>query len=264
MYINSMKVSVYMLFVCLLAQFSLPVVARKFVVDNVVVKISSINKTVKVIGPENRDSFKIDSLIIPESYDIKGRKYKTISIGGFYRCNSLVYVCLPLTIEKLEKACFQGCINIEKLDLPPLVKKIPDLFIETITQYVLSNDSLRQSSKLASLTLGENVTSIGDWAFDGNSLQKIVIPEKVKTIGVSAFASLRTLTEVYCLSSIPPAIDIKYTENTQSEVLDWSFQFIGPHNPNLNPLRILYVPYGSRDVYKNAPGWCCFDNIEEF
>ncbi len=259
-----MKAHVYISSIVLLAIITTPVCARKVVFDEVTVNISYFNKTAKVIGPENRDSFQLDSLIIPESYDIKGIKYRTISIGGFNHCKSLVYVSLPMTVEKIERACFQGCTNIETLKLPPLIKEIPDSFIETITEYLLSNDSVKESSKLTSLIIGENVTSIGNWAFDGNSLQKIVIPEKVKIIGSSAFASLRTLTEVYCQSSTPPKIDVEYTDNTMSEVLDWSFQFIGPHDSELDLLRTLYVPYGSLNAYQNAPGWSCFDIIEEF
>lgn len=256
-----MRVYIYTLIVFLVAQFPSSVSARKIVADGMKVKISYFKKTASVIGPENRKAFNLDSLFIPESFSVKGRDYRTISVGGFANCKSLVYVSLPSTVENLERACFQGCSNIETLEIPPLVKNIPEAFIEMTTDYVMSDGAV--SSKLKRVTLGENLITIGNWAFSGNSLQKIVIPENVKSIGTEALSSLRTLTDVYCLSTTPPSIHIEYTDSNRTEIMDWSFQFIGPHNPGLDPSRTLYVPVGSLQAYQNAPGWCSFDKFEE-
>ena len=256
-----MRVYIYTLIVFLIAQFPQSVSARKIVADGMKVKISYFKKTASVIGPENRETFNLDSLFIPESFSVKGRDYRTISVGGFAYCKSLVYVSLPSTVENLERACFQGCINIEKLEIPPLVRSIPEALIDMTTTYAFSNWTV--SPKLKCVTLGENLNTISDWAFSSNSLQKIVIPENVKSIGTEALSSLRTLTDVYCLSTTPPSIHIEYTDSNRTEIMDWSFQFIGPHNPNLDPSRTLYVPVGSLQAYQNAPGWCSFDKFEE-
>ena len=69
-----MKAHVYISSIVLLAIITTPVCARKVVFDEVTVNISYFNKTAKVIGPENRDSFQLDSLIIPESVRITAIK----------------------------------------------------------------------------------------------------------------------------------------------------------------------------------------------
>ena len=255
-----MKVLIRFMTFLLAVQLSFPVSARKIDVDGLKVKISFFKKTAQVLGPANHDSFCKDTLVIPESFSIRGRKYRTVSIGGFANCKSLVYVSMPSTVETLERACFQGCVNIEEIVLPPLVEIIPEAFMESFQTYTFSPEQERITSRLRSVVLGKNVTSISNWAFAGSSIQQIVIPEKVKYIGTEALASFRTMTEVYCLSPEPPVIHIEYTPD---EILDWSFQFLGPHNPGLNPPRTLYVPQGSLQSYQNAPGWRSFDNIRE-
>lgn len=255
-----MKVLIRFMTFLLAVQLSFPVSARKIDVDGLKVKISFFKKTAQVLGPANHDSFCKDTLVIPESFSIRGRKYRTVSIGGFANCKSLVYVSMPSTVETLERACFQGCVNIEEIVLPPLVEIIPEAFMESFQAYTFSPEQERITSRLRSVVLGKNVTSISNWAFAGSSIQQIVIPEKVKYIGTEALASFRTMTEVYCLSPEPPVIHIEYTPD---EILDWSFQFLGPHNPGLNPPRTLYVPQGSLQSYQNAPGWRSFDNIRE-
>ena len=255
-----MKVLIRFMTFMLAVQLSFPVSARKIDVDGLKVKISIFKKTAQVLGPADHDSFCKDSLIIPESFSVRGHKYRTVSIGGFANCKSLVYVSMPSTVETLERACFQGCVNIEEIVLPPLVEVIPEAFMESFQAYTFSPEQERITSRLRSVVLGKNVTSISNWAFAGSSIQQIVIPEKVKYIGTEALASFRTMTEVYCLSPEPPVIHI---ECTPDEILDWSFQFLGPHNPGLNPPRTLYVPQGALQSYQNAPGWRSFDNIRE-
>ena len=255
-----MKVLIRFMTFLLAVQLSFPVSARKIDVDGLKVKISIFKKTAQVLGPADHDSFCKDSLIIPESFSVRGHKYRTVSIGGFANCKSLVYVSMPSTVETLERACFQGCVNIEEIVLPPLVEVIPEAFMESFQAYTFSPEQERITSRLRSVVLGKNVTTISNWAFAGSSIQQIVIPEKVKYIGAEALASFRTMTEVYCLSPEPPVIHIEYTPD---EILDWSFQFLGPHNPGLNPPRTLYVPQGSLQSYQNAPGWRSFDNIRE-
>lgn len=255
-----MKVLICFMTFLLAVQLSFPVSARKIDVDGLKVKISNFKKTAQVLGPADHDSFCKDTLVIPESFSVRGRKYRTVSIGGFANCKSLVYVSMPSTVETLERACFQGCVNIEEIVLPPLVEVVPEAFMESFQAYTFSPEQERSTSRLRSVVLGKNVTSISNWAFAGSSIQQIVIPEKVKYIGTEALASFRTMTEVYCLSPEPPVIHIEYSPD---EILDWSFQFLGPHNPGLNPPRTLYVPQGSLQSYQNAPGWRSFDNIRE-
>ena len=71
------------------------------------------------------------------------------------------------------------------------------------------------SIKLRSITWPqcENNWKLG---FAGNIVHEVVIPENVQSIGIDAFASHNTLSDVYCLSKNPPVIDtgIETAENS--------------------------------------------------
>ena len=89
--------------------------------------------------------------------------------------------------------------------------------------------------------------SLGKACFDGCiSLQEIVIPDGVESIGEMAFAECANLTEIRVCSPTPCAI----YENTFTEL-----QF---------RLSTLHVPTGTIDKYKNAPFWNKFKYIEEY
>jgi len=288
--------------------YSGPAFAKKIEVNGLKVKVSYFRKRAAVLGPQNKDSFTVDSLFVPDFFDYNGRKYKAASISGFDSCNSLIYISLPSScevidemafaeckslvqveltegiriigkeafrncpdlsmvklppsIEEFKEACFQGCVSIEELVLPPLITEIPDAFLETITTFLRpSSESYHQASKLRSITIGPNVKTIGNWAFAGNIVHEVVIPENVQSIGIDAFASHNTLSDVYCLSKNPPVIDtgIETAENS-----DWSFHFVGPHKQKSEySKRTLYVPKGHLEDYQKTPGWNMFDYIIE-
>ena len=99
-------------------------------------------------------------------------------------------------------------------------------------------------ANLRNVTIGENVTSIGIWAFSGcTSLTEITIPKKVTSIENLAFYGCSNLTKVYSKASTPPlssgAFDV------------WKTAIY------------LGVPVGSKAAYQRAEGWKNFQTIEE-
>ena len=108
-----------------------------------------------------------------------------------------------------------------------------------------NNDSpvFGNCSQLTSLTIGENVTSIPDYAFcDCNCLTSITIPESVTKIGTAAFAGCSGLTSITCKANNPPKANYTFGDD-----FDYSIPF--------------FVPKESIEIYKNTKSWCSFTNI---
>ena len=80
-------------------------------------------------------------------------------------------------------------------------------------------------------------TEIPESLFFGSShLKNVTIPHQVETINTRAFYSCSELTEVHCLSLIPPALGTNVFDGGHAE-------------------RKIYVAATVVDTYKNAPGW---------
>ena len=90
-------------------------------------------------------------------------------------------------------------------------------------------------NRISSLTIGEGVTRIGDYAFMLCSfVTEVVIPESVTSMGDWAFLHYLDMAVVTCLAVIPP------------ELGKDNFGF---------PAKILYVPAGSVEVYRKNAVW---------
>ena len=101
-----------------------------------------------------------------------------------------------------------------------------------------------------------SVTSIGDGAFMGNTnLTDITIPSSITSIGSGAFSgcsNLKTITvNIEKPISLTTAAEVRGGTRSTSSVFE---------GVDLTTC-ILYVPEGSVDAYKAAPGWKDFKNI---
>ena len=99
-------------------------------------------------------------------------------------------------------------------------------------------------SKLASITLPENIVSIGDYAFAScKALTTFTIPANVSEIGSNAFRACTGLTDVYCLPQEVPT--------TASNAF---------YNANIGNAT-LHVVVSSYNAYKAAMPWKNFKNM---
>ena len=78
-----------------------------------------------------------------------------------------------------------------------------DINLSGVTDTYMPERAFRRKSILQSIVLPENLTSIGDGAFDGcSSLTSITIPNSVTEIGVSAFGGCYALTSIEIPNSV--------------------------------------------------------------
>ena len=104
---------------------------------------------------------------------------------------------------------------------------------------------------MTSVTIGNSVTNIGDYAFFGcTGLTSVTIPNSVTSIGEAAFAYCPGLTSVISLIEEPFEIN----ENT-------FYNWVKDHEEFTTAT--LYVPAGTKEKYEGTPAWNKFTNIVE-
>lgn len=186
----------------------------------------------------------------------------TICTDAFYQCN-----CLPIVDNIRYAGCF--LVNVADCDVRELVVREGCKFV--------GDNAFSECHKLITVQIPNSVKVIGNFAFAGcSSLKQLSIPESVHTICFSAFAmcsgleSLRlpanahgypydmlidcyNLSELFLASRYPPFIE----DNVESHnpAFDYYYRF--------NPQRCtLYVPRGSKKLYKDSSVWNSFKRIK--
>ncbi len=82
------------------------------------------------------------------------------------------------------------------------------------------------------------VTSVPSWCFDSNqNLNHVLLPVSIENIERYAFAYCTGLSQLTCLSVVPPTLGDQVFEGVPTEGL------------------VVYVPLSSMELYQNADGW---------
>ena len=114
----------------------------------------------------------------------------TIGYQAFANCDSLRSIELPAGLTTIGAAAFQNCTSLTSIEIPASVTQINS------GSY---SGCFGQCTKLATVIFseGSQLTAISDGTFVGcSSLTSITIPDNVTTIGDNAFASCKNLASV--------------------------------------------------------------------
>ena len=137
----------------------------------------------------------------------------------FYNCYSLESVTIPDRITEIGKRAFYMCISLKSITIPDSVTTIGrEAFGGCGGELIINNRKLVEtdyewnsypsgqwldSSAFTKLTIGDNITKIGDRVFyNCNSLTSVTIPESVTSIGYMAFYSCYSLKSVIIPDSV--------------------------------------------------------------
>ena len=165
-----------------------------------------------------------------------------MSIGNkmFYNDNTLEAVYAPSCVVNIGDNAFYGCGRwLTMFSIP-----------ENVTS--IGSGAFSNCEGLTSLNIPSGVTSIGYIAFAITGLTTITIPAGITDLGNSAFSGCSDLKSIYSCLMSPDKFGSSKNENQPL--------FIGVDMDKC----VLYVPYGTTDIYRSLYCWKGFKNIVEF
>ena len=202
----------------------------------------------------------------------EGNKVEVISPRAFQDCSSLTDINLPEGVITIGDEAFRGCSALTSINIPASITFIGIYAFdcENLKQFkgkLASNDgyciiidgtlcTFVHGSGLTEYTIPDNVTTIGECAFEGCNLTNITIPDNVTSIGRYSFRwgkftsitipknvtwigeqafAYSNLTSLYCRPITPPSAEL-------SNIID-----------RVNCT--IFVPIESIDAYRTAESW---------
>lgn len=155
-----------------------------------------IGTSVKSIGYSAFGACGFTEIAIPDSVEV-------IDENAFGYCTDLKSITIPGSVTSIGERAFEFCISLESFIVDKKNKNYSSkdgvLFDKSeslLIQYPIGN-------KRSSYSIPDNVTSIGDWAFDyGTDLTSITIPNSVTSIGYWAFRNCSSLTSITIPNSV--------------------------------------------------------------
>ena len=119
--------------------------------------------------------------------DVKLDNVEIIDNNAFKNCTSLVSISSN-GVTKIGDYAFAGCKNLETIDFNN---------IETIGNYAFATLDNQSANKIAEISFGDSLTSIGEYAFYGSQgVKTITIGKGILSIGAFAFSNLTSLESV--------------------------------------------------------------------
>ncbi|MBR3972168.1 MAG: leucine-rich repeat protein [Ruminococcus sp.] len=185
---KSMKkcIAVLLAILMLVCSFSVVSVSAETYTENgVTYTLDKNSKTAYV--KEYQNTVTADEVVIPATVDecsVVG-----VALSAFRFNTNVVSVTLPETIKVIEGYAFDGCSNLEKVEMNAEVERI-------------SAAAFRDCKKLTSIYLGNSLLSLGGSAFKASGIKEITIPDTCEIIESSAFYGCEQLESVKLPSSL--------------------------------------------------------------
>ena len=143
-------------------------------------------------------------VIVPEEFngipiiEMNNMLFKDINTG---ENNFTKTIKVLANIPELPHGAFNGCQNLESVELPDTITAIP-AYAFCVTP------------KLKSFVISERITEIGEYAFQGSGLETVTIPGSIKTISNNAFQWNNYLREVIISEGVETIEDNAFSNNS--------------------------------------------------
>ena len=162
-----------------------------------------------------------------------GDSVETIGNCAFAYCPKLESVTFGKNLTTIEKCAFFSCPSLVSLEFPDNLTFIDDFAFEMCTGISkvkfgknlqsLGHCAFKDSSNITEVYLGENLEYIGSAVFSGENLRRLVIPEKVSSIG-------RLGCPLYFKFSLKNRDTVIVIENPECKIDDYSVDGIDDYN----------------------------------
>ena len=187
---------------------------------------------------------------------------KYIDAYAFYNCEAATRIELGTTVQTIGDRAFFNIGHTTELTIPASVTSIGNY---AFAYGDLVGDSAwmletQYQSRLQSVSLGENVTTLGVGVFRNNvNLRSVTIPEGVTSIGDQAFYNCNRLSEVKIASTVTSIGNFAFSHTGLTSLsLPASVKSIGNFAFSSSRLESVYIPetverLGSHVFYNTAP-----------
>lgn len=147
-------------------------------------------------------------------------KLETINFGLVADCESLYRVDIPNTVKRIEDSAFGGCKNLPAIRIPDGIEYIGNLVFTDCDSLEYKEDngilyygsrknpylvliSLSEDNNQKEIVVNENTKFINTYAFSKNAtIEKVILPDNLVTIGDRAFENCTALSEVNIPSKV--------------------------------------------------------------
>lgn len=185
-----------------------------------------------------------------------------IGAYAFFACGNLERVILPSTLERIESnPVFTGCSKLEITTTAPREGQENHYYLYDEALYMHVGRREREilswipEKKTGTVVIKEGTTKIGEYSIRRTNVDKIVIPESVKSIDVHTFVSCKTPLVLELNWKTKEDVD-EITTNMSDPS---SFFFDGTDRSAVK----VTVPKGTKSYYESHWLWSNLGGIEE-
>ncbi len=131
-----------------------------------------------------------------------GPTVETIGESCFYGCSLLKEITLPASVNTVYRGVFKNCSSLTNVKVMGTQTAIhenafSDSGIETLYTNQETVEGFKDCKYLTTITFGDDVRTIGQYAFNGcKALVNIDIPQQVTIVGYSSFSTCTALETV--------------------------------------------------------------------
>ena len=165
-----------------------------------------------------------------------GNSVTSIGYRAFADCYYLASVTIPNSVTSIGQSAFYGCRGLTSVTIPNSVTSIGDGAFSSafsnsrLTSVTINSNAIMSKSyslsfnmshifgtQVENYTIGDGVTSIGQYAFYGcTGLKSVTIPNSVTSIGFRAFQGCSSLTSVTINSNAILSITYSSSDNLKT------------------------------------------------